>query len=73
MHSSDLAIPEAGFSLAQDAFTRQTNERFERLYASVQATASWIDVSLSIPPSRYVGFSGRIYAMMARCLVDLKR
>ncbi|KAL8735780.1 MAG: hypothetical protein Q9166_000644 [cf. Caloplaca sp. 2 TL-2023] len=73
IHITDLGMHEIGFSQAQDLFTEQSNQRFECLFASLQAIKSWIDVFLSIPPAQYVGFSACIYAMMARCLIDLWR
>ncbi|KAL9032488.1 MAG: hypothetical protein Q9180_006471, partial [Flavoplaca navasiana] len=69
IHISGMAIFEAGFSRVQDVYTGQTDERFERLYADVQATRSWIHVSLSIRPFRYMGFAAYINVMMARGLV----
>ncbi|KAL8907092.1 MAG: hypothetical protein Q9171_005997 [Xanthocarpia ochracea] len=68
-----LSIHEVGFSQAQDEFTGPFNLRFECLSGCLQAIKSWIDVFLTIPPIEYVGFSASIYAMMARCLIDLWR
>lgn len=60
-------------SQAPDIFVGHINQRFECLFACLQAVKSWIDVFLSIPPAEYVGFSVCIYAKMARCLVGLWR
>ncbi|KAL8928603.1 MAG: hypothetical protein Q9208_001837 [Pyrenodesmia sp. 3 TL-2023] len=73
VHITDLAIREIGFPQGQNLFTKQSNQRFECLYACLQAIKDWVDVFLSIPPAQYVGFSACIYAMMGRCLIDLWR
>ena len=73
IHITELSIHEIGFSQAQDEFTGPFNLRFECLFGCLQAIKSWIDVFLTIPPIEYVGFSASIYAMMARCLIDLWR
>lgn len=69
LHSTELSANEVSMSSAPDIFVGQINQRFECLFACLQAVKSWIDVFLSIPPGEYVGFSVCIYAKMARCLV----
>ncbi|KAI4098968.1 MAG: hypothetical protein L6R37_006216 [Teloschistes peruensis] len=73
IYIAELSVHEIGFSQAQDELTGAFNLRFECLSGCLQAIKCWIDVFLTIPPTEYVGFSASIYAMMARCLVDLWR
>ena len=73
IYTVDIGIHEVGFSQAQDLFMGQSNQRFECLFACLQAIKSWTEIFLSIPPAQYVGFSTCTYAMMARCLIDLRR
>ncbi|MCJ1378824.1 hypothetical protein MMC17_001923 [Xylographa soralifera] len=73
LYNTELCIHEIGFSHAPDLFTGQSNQRFECLFACLQALKSWINVFLSIPPAQYVGFSASIYAQLTRGLIDVWR
>ncbi|MCJ1359174.1 MAG: hypothetical protein MMC33_009174 [Icmadophila ericetorum] len=73
LYNTELCIHEIGFSQAPGLFTDQSNQRFECLYACLQAIKSWIDSFLSILPAQYVGFSACTYAEMTRCLIGLWR
>ena len=73
LHTTEICIHEVGFSQAPEPFLGQLNQRFERLWACLQATKSWIEVFLTIPPAQYVGFPACMYTKMARCLIGLWR
>ena len=73
IYITDLRVHVVGSSLAQDLFTGQSNRRFECLSGCLQAIKCWIDIFFSIPLAQYVGYSACIYAMMARCPIDLWR
>ena len=71
LYCAEICIHEMGFSQIPGLF--QHNQRFECLYAYLQAIKSWIEVFFTIPPVQYVGFSACIYAKMTRCFIGLWR
>ena len=73
LYNTDMCVHEIGFSLAPNLFTGHPHQRFECLFACLQAVKSWIDVFLSIPPAQYVGFSVCMYAKLSRGLIDAWR
>lgn len=73
LYNTELRIYEIGLSQAPDIFSGQYNRRLECLFACLNATKSWVNMFLSVPPAEFVGFSTAIYSHMASCFVGIYR
>jgi len=73
LYTTERHIYEVGLSQAPGIFRGQENQRIECLWSCVNATKSWNDLFLSIPPARYVGFSALDYSNMTHCFLSMYR
>ncbi|KAL4738265.1 hypothetical protein BDV11DRAFT_190010 [Aspergillus similis] len=73
LHAAQIIIYSIGFSTAPDIFSSQSNQRFECVYACLQAAKSCLETFFTLLPVEYVGFSSLVYANMMRCFIGLYR
>jgi hypothetical protein len=71
IHIAELKIYEIGLTQAPETFHGQYNRRLECLWACLNATKSWVDLFLCIPPAQYFGFSLLTYANLGITFVNL--
>ena len=68
-HNTELSIHEVAFSKVVDS----GKQRLDSLWASLQATKSWFDLFLQIPPVEYVAITFSLFSQFAHCIVALSR
>ncbi|PYI35854.1 hypothetical protein BP00DRAFT_333610 [Aspergillus indologenus CBS 114.80] len=71
-YNTSLSLYES--ALTKGAIASITNVSYEHLdylYGCLEATKSWFDVFLSIPPAEYIGFPFAIFSQMVQNLVTL--
>ncbi|KAL2070336.1 hypothetical protein VTL71DRAFT_13362 [Oculimacula yallundae] len=73
LHAMERSIYEVGLSHDLDIFKGKETRRVECLWACVNATNSWINVFLSIPPADYPGFSALTYSSMTHSFLTAYR
>jgi hypothetical protein len=71
VHIAELKIYEIGLTQAPETFHGQYNRRLECLWSCLNATKSWVDLFLCIPPAQYFGFSLLMYANLGITFVNL--
>lgn len=63
----ESALPKGAIS----SIVNVTYEHLDYLYGCLDATKSWFDVFLSIPPGEYIGFPFAVFAQMVQNLATL--
>lgn len=63
----ESALPKGAISSTVNV----TYEHLDYLYGCLDATKSWFDVFLSIPPGEYIGFPFAVFAQMVQNLATL--
>ncbi|KAJ5498465.1 hypothetical protein N7453_007516 [Penicillium expansum] len=73
IYNTELMIHTIALSPGVNTFPGQPNQRFECIYACLQAVKSWLDTFSMIQPVEFVGFSSLMYANMMRCFIGIYR
>ncbi|KAL4772925.1 hypothetical protein BDW60DRAFT_222131 [Aspergillus nidulans var. acristatus] len=70
-HYTSLTLNESALTNAPVISKNLNFQQLEHLYACLEATKSWFDLFLTIPPVEYIGFPFSIFAQMVHNLVIL--
>ncbi|KAL2845503.1 hypothetical protein BJY01DRAFT_214168 [Aspergillus pseudoustus] len=70
-HYTSLTLNEAVLTNAPINSRNLNFQQLEHLYGCLEATKSWFELFLTIPPAEYIGFSFSIFAQMVHNLVML--
>ena len=73
IYSTELSVHELALSKAFQSSSNSEFQRLECFYACLNATRSWFDLFLSVPPADYVGLPLGIFTQLAHCIVALYR
>ncbi|KAJ8096588.1 fungal transcriptional regulatory protein, N-terminal [Lipomyces tetrasporus] len=73
LHNTEFMVYSIALSPVADTFPGQSSQRFECMYACLQAVKSWVDTFFMLQPIEYVGLSSLMYANMMRCFVGFYR
>ena len=72
-YSAELTVHEIALSKAPIFSSGPDFQRFESLWACLQAAKNWFDLFLKFPPILYIGFSMLTYTELAHCFVAVCR